>query len=202
VAKVFIDISVSLDGFAAGPVVSADHPMGIGGRVLHAWSSGGDVAEPQTAPDQDAAQAMFANTGAFVLGRRTFDVGEPLWGEDGAFERPCFVVTGRRGLPLVKGPTTFTFVTSGVAAAIVAARTAAGDKDVCIMGGPAIARQALAAGLVDELRLHVVPALLGNGARLFDADKPQGRFQALGVSQTPLATHLHYRVSMATPAGQ
>jgi dihydrofolate reductase len=169
--------------------------MGIGGRALHAWSAGSDGAELQTDPDHDAAQAMFADTNSFVLGRRTFDLGEPLWGDDGAFGRPCFVVTSRARRPLVKGSTTFNFVLSGVAAAIAAAKTAAGVKDVCVMGGPTVARQALAAGLVDELRLHIVPVVLGSGARLFDATKPPGSFQSLGVTQTALATHLHYRVS-------
>jgi dihydrofolate reductase len=111
---------------------------------------------------------MMDGTGAFVLGRTTFDVGIGTWGADGAFGTECFVVTSRPREVVKRGPTSFTFVTDGVPAAIARAQAAAGSRSVLIMGGPSTARQALAAGLVDELRLHVRPVLLGSGARLLD----------------------------------
>ncbi len=161
--NVFIEQSITLDGFSAGPDVSLEQPLGVGGEVVHAWM------ESDAAADRAALDAMFANTGAFVVGRRMFDVGLAHWGDDGAFGRPVFVVTHRPEPALVKGPTTFTFV-AGVEPALAAARDAAGERDVCVVGGAETARQAIAAGLVDELRIHVVPHLLGAGARLFEGE--------------------------------
>jgi dihydrofolate reductase len=200
--KVFIDITISLDGFAAGPDVSAENPMGIGGQKLHAWLVEGEGAEARTEQDHAAAQAMFANTGAFVLGRRTFEVGEPHWGEDGAFGKPCFVVTSRDRSPLIKGPTSFSFISIGIAAAVAAARLSAGNRDVCIMGGPTVARQALTMGLVNELRLHLAPVVLSSGTRLFDDAGPLCRFDSLGATQTDLATHLQYRIPATGSQGR
>lgn len=188
---VFMDLSLSLDGFAAGPDTSHDHPLGVGGEALHAWLMSPDG---RTDDDRRAAEAMFEGTGAFVIGRRTFDVGEPLWGADGAFGAPCFVVTTRPEPPRIKGPTTFNFVTGGIAAAIAQARAAAGGGAVCVMGGATTVRQGLEAGLIEEARLHLAPVMLGAGVRLFDGALP-GTFQAAGVVQTPLATHLRYRIA-------
>ncbi|WP_130342735.1 dihydrofolate reductase family protein [Herbihabitans rhizosphaerae] len=181
-----LEFSVSIDGFATGPDVDMDTPMGVEGERLHAWMD--------EAADAPFARRPLDRAGAFLLGRRMFDLGERPWGEDGTFRRPCFVVTGRPKEMLVKGPTTFTFVTDGFTRAVELAREAAGERDLVIMGGPAIAQQALAAGIVDEIRLHLVPLLLGAGTRLFE---PAGRalvgLELTECVHTPAAVHLTYR---------
>jgi dihydrofolate reductase len=186
--KIFVDMTPSLDGFVAAPGVSVEHPLGEDGMVLHEWLAG-------DATDKAVADEFFAGTGAFVIGRRTFDLGEAPWGEDGTFRKPSFVVTHEPRPPLVKGPTTFTFVTEGVEEAVRQAQEAAGGGNVCVMGGASIAQQALAAGLVDELRIHVRPVLLGAGTRLFEhhGDDQVG-LQTTRVRSTALATHMIYDV--------
>jgi dihydrofolate reductase len=191
---VFFEITMSLDGFIAGPDVDIEEPMGKRGEVLHEWLFGDGTHAP-TEGDRQVADEMFALTGAFVLGRRTFDVGEKPWGSDGAFGTPCFVVTHRARDVLVKGPTTFTFVTGGIESALRQAQAAAGDKDVCVMGGAAVARQFLAAGLLDELRIDLAPVLLGAGTRLFaDSVATQIRLESTRLIESPFATHLRFRV--------
>jgi dihydrofolate reductase len=178
--RIVLDLSVSLDGYAAGPNVGVAEPMGEGGERLHDWH--------RADGERDAAGVMFARAGAVVLGRRTFDLGIELWGDDGTFGMPSFVVTHRARAPLQKGPTRFEFVTDGVAAAIERARAAAGAKDVWLMGGADIARQALHAGLVDELRVHLVPVLLGAGSRPFDG---AGALRLSGIDAVESAPVLH-----------
>ncbi|MDQ4125327.1 MAG: dihydrofolate reductase, partial [Actinomycetota bacterium] len=126
--QVVIDISTSVDGYVAGSGVTVERPFGDAGHRLHQWL-GMEGVQPDAA-DRAAAEAMFANAGAFLLGRRMFDVGIGTWGDDGAFGLPTFVVTKRSRPNLVKGPTTFTFVTDGFAAALRQARVAAGEQDV------------------------------------------------------------------------
>jgi dihydrofolate reductase len=189
--KTFLEITISLDGFVAAHGVSLEHPLGVGGLRLHDWLLGSP-----TPADREVADAMFATTGAFVLGRRMFDVGEGPWGADGAFGMPCFVVTHRPRETLVKGPTTFTFVLDGLRSAVEQARAVAGDRDVCVAGGASIARQAIAEGLVHELRVHLAPVLLGGGTRLFEPDGAVPvELERTAVVETPLATHLTYRVA-------
>lgn len=171
-SSAYLDITVSLDGFAAGSEVSHQHPLGVGGEALHHWIFGGHPL------DVAARQAMFGAAGAVVLGRTMFDLGEPLWGETGAFGLPCFVVTHRPRATLVKGPTQFTFVAT-LAEAFAGARGAAGSKRIGVAGGPSIARQCFAAGLVQELNLHVAPVVLGGGEGPFPEGAP--------VALTPLA---------------
>jgi dihydrofolate reductase len=186
--KIFVDVTPSLDGFVAARGVSVEEPMGLGGGVLHEWLAG-------DATDQAVADEFFAGTGAFVIGRRTFDVGERPWGADGTFRRPSFVVTNTPRSPLVKGPTTFTFVTEGVEEAVRQAQEAADGANVCVMGGASIVQQALAAGLVDELRVHFRPVLLGAGTRLFEHHgEDQVGLHATRVRSTELATHVIYDV--------
>jgi dihydrofolate reductase len=214
---VFLEMTMTVDGFTAAPGVSHDHPLGIGGERVHEWlfvsGDSVDVADgplfagpgygtegaPDAAPDEidrNAAARMFETTGAFVLGRRTFDVGVGPWGDDEVFAgRPCFVVTSRTHQPVVRGGSRFEFVTGGVVEAVRRASAAASAASVCILGGADVARQALVADLVDEVRLHLVPVLLGEGVRLF----PEARIQRvelepLGVAQGARATHLQYRV--------
>ena len=145
----FAQITMSLDGFTTGPNDGPDHPLGEGGLPLHRWIL--DAAK--TPVDTQVAGEMMADAGAFLIGRRMADIGIPLWGADGAFGTPCFIVTHRPAPTLVKGPTTFTYRTDGLAAALAAARVAAEGRQVGLAGGADLVRQALERGLLDELRL-------------------------------------------------
>jgi dihydrofolate reductase len=187
--KVIAEISMSVDGVVAGPDTSTEHRLGRDGDLLHEWLF------DSTDADAAVGAALFEGTGAFVLGRSMFDMGLDPWGEDGTFKKPCFVVTHRPAEPLVKGPTTFTFVTDGPESALRQAKSAAGDENVVVMGGGTTMRQFLRAGLVDELRLHVVPLLFGSGVRLFDAETGEHvKLERTAVHETPNATHLTFRV--------
>lgn len=190
--RVIIDMSPSLDGFIAGAGVFTERPFGKAGLRLHRWL-GLDGGRPEDA-DRQAAARMFETTGAIVLGRCMFDVGIAAWGEDGAFERPCFVVTHHPRESLVRGRTTFHFTDASIPAVIARARQVAGGREVLIPGGAHLARQCLASGLVDEVRLHVVPVLLGDGVRLFDDAPPGMEFELLDASTSRNATHLVYAI--------
>lgn len=187
-ARVVLDVSVSLDGYTTGPDVGPQQPMGENGTWLHDWING-------DAADREVAAEMYAVAGAAITGRRTFEIGIGLWGEDGAFRMPVFVLTHRAQPPLVRGPTTFHFVTEGVFRCMERARAAAGDKEVWLMGAATTARQFLEAGLVDEVHMHQVAVLLGGGTRLFDGSGmgPERLEQTRSI-QTRLANHLYYRV--------
>ena len=192
-SRVVLDISPSLDGYVAGHGrIAPETPFGEAGHRLHRWI-GFEDGTPD-AVDDAAARRMFADAGAVVLGRRMFDVGIDHWGEDGAFGLPCFVVTNRAREPLRRGPTRFEFVGAHVAEAIALARAAAGGREVIVVGGADIARQCLQAGLVDELRLHVVPVLLGRGVRLFEAPLPALELELLASEASVNAMHQTYRV--------
>ena len=185
-SKLRFTISMSLDGFVAGPSQSVDNPLGIGGERLHEWvvplevwramhgMEGGEVNESTSVVEES-----LANIGATVMGRNMFG-GHPgpwddenpwngWWGDNPPFHHPVFVLTHHAREPLeLEGGTTFTFVTDGIEAALERARQAAEGKDVSLAGGDA-AQQYLAAGLVDQMEIHLVPTLLGSGERLFDA---------------------------------
>jgi len=205
---VFLEMTMTVDGFTAGPGVSLEHPLGIGGEEVHEWTRGasgpaevglGPEGAADAAPDEvdlSVIARRFDTTGAFVIGRRTFDVGEPPWGGDESFgHRPVFVVTSRPGEPVERDGSRFEFVTGGVSEALERAMAAAHAASVCILGGADVARQSLTAGLVDEVRLHLVPVLLGGGSRLFpDASGQRVYLEPLGAEQGALATHLRYRV--------
>ena len=194
--RVTADLGISLDGFAAGPDQSHENPLGAGGEhLLDDWMFG--AAEENGAE----VEAILARS-AFVMGRNMFgppeggawdDAWRGWWGEDPPYHAPVFVLTHheRDDLPM-DGGTTFHFVTDGIEAALDRAREAAGDGEVGIMGGATTVRQYLAAGLVDELRLHVVPLVLGSGERLFD-DLGGLKLEPIAVRHTPLVTHLTYR---------
>jgi dihydrofolate reductase len=210
-SRLKFDISVSLDGYAAGPNQSVDNPLGEGGEQLHEWvvklevwrrmhgREGGEV----TASTPLFEESM-GNSGAVIMGRNMFGGGpgpwgeEPWngwWGEEPPFGVPVFVLTHHEREPLTLGQTTFTFVSEGIESALEQARAAAGGKDVSIGGGANAIQQYLAAGLVDEMQLNVVPILLGGGARLFDGGAGAGRdLEPLLVVDTPDVTHLRYRV--------
>lgn len=179
-------IAMSIDGFVAGPAQSVDNPLGLGGMRLHKWAfelaawrtlqglPGGTVNESTRVVEE-----LFDNVGATVMGRNMFgghpgpwDPGRPWngwWGSNPPYHHPVFVLTHFAREPLVlEGNTTFTFVTDGIEPALEQARRAAGGKDVSLGGGASAARQYLAAGLVDEMEISLVPILLGSGERLFD----------------------------------
>lgn len=179
--RVTCNMSISLDGFVAGPGQSLETPLGEGGECLHEWmfATGtwrGDADAPRTV-DDDEMERIVAGNGAFIMGRNMFG---PIrgqwtgdwrgwWGEEPPFKHPVFVIThhGRERLEFDNG-TSFTFVTDGIESALEQARSAAGGRDVALGGGADVANQYLAAGLIDEMELHVVPILLGGGERLFE----------------------------------
>ena len=205
----FLNITMSLDGFVAGPNQTLEEPLGEGGEQLHEWvvsleswrelhgREGGE-----TNPDNELVRQLHDRTGAFVMGRRMFSGGEGpweddpnangWWGEDPPFNGPVFVVTHHAREPLALGTTTFTFV-DGIEEAIQQARDAAGERDVQISGGASVSQQALDAGLLDELEIHVAPMLLGGGVRLFDHIERRPIELTRSVA-SPDVTHLTYTV--------
>ncbi len=210
-AKLRFQISMSLDGFVAGPNQSEKDPLGEGGTQLHEWviklaawrkphgREGGEVNASTAVIDE-----ALANVGATIMGRNMFGGGPGPWGEDPwdgwwgnepPFHTPVFVLTHHEREPLQKeGGTTFTFVTDGIESALEQAKEAAGGKDVSLGGGADIAQQYLSAGLIDELQLNVVPVLLGEGARLFDNGAGAGLgLEQVQVIEAPDVTHLKYR---------
>jgi len=204
--KVVLDMSMSLDGIGAGPNPSEEDRMGAGGERLHEWFPFYDPEQESTAGVPAAGEAdarmvreLFAATGAVVLGKRTFDLGLEPWGGT-PFPVPCFVLTREARDDLVTATGTFTFVTDGIESAVHRARAAAGDKDVLVMGGPTIAQEALRAGLLDEIRLHMVPVLFGAGTRLFDdLGTKHIELEPTEVVASPAATHLRFRVVTREP---
>lgn len=196
------DISVSLDGFIAGPGDGIDNPLGDGGERLHEWGVGlatfrerHGMAGGETNQDDEILEESVRDTGAVVLGRRMFDHAKG-WGDDPPFHVPVFVLTHEVREDLAKeGGTTFTFVNDGVESALAQARTAAGDKNVAVGGGANTIQQFLGAGLLDELQVHVVAVLLGGGVRLFDGLGTEPvELKTTRVVESPGVTHLKYRV--------
>jgi dihydrofolate reductase len=210
--KVTAEISVSLDGFVAGPTPTLEQPLGVGGDQLHEWvthtrtfkqmhgQEGGDV----DSDDELFAEAVRAQ-GAVVMGRRMFSGGEGpweddpndqgWWGDEPPFHKPVFVLTSHAREPLVLSETTFTFVTDGIESAIQQAGAAAGDKNVAVAGGANVIQQAIRGGLLEELTLHVVPVLLGGGVRLLEDLQPT-RLERTRLADSPTGiTHLGFRVS-------
>jgi dihydrofolate reductase len=211
--NVRVHISISADGYVAGPNQSLENPLGEGGEGLHEWvvalrawrephgMEGGEV----NASSAVVAESL-ANVGAEIMGRGKFGGGpgpwgeEPWqgwWGQEPPFHMPVFVLTHHPREPLTLADTTFTFVTDGIEAALERAREAAAGKDVTIGGGAAAINQYLAAGLVDELELNVVPLLLGDGARLFEGVGTTVQLEQVRAVDAPGVTHLKYRVSTA-----
>jgi dihydrofolate reductase len=211
VSRLRLRISISLDGFVAGPRQSVDNPLGIGGMRLHEWVfplavwrephglPGGEVNESSRVVEES-----LANIGATIMGRNMFgghpgpwDAGKPWngwWGANPPFHHPVFVLTHHAREPLaLEGGTTFTFVTGGIKPALEQARRAARGKDVALAGGANAAQQYLAAGLVDEMELHLAPTLLGSGERLFE--KVGDELHGLKLARTVAAadvTHLKF----------
>jgi dihydrofolate reductase len=211
VSKLRFKISMSLDGFVAGPIQSVENPLGIGGMRLHEWAfalaafreehklEGGEVNESTAVIEES-----LANIGATVMGRNMFgghpglwDAKKPWngwWGDNPPFHHPVFVLTRYEREPLeLEGGTTFTFVTNGIEAALEQARRAAGGKDVSLAGGANAAQQYLTADLVDEMEISLVPTLLGSGERLFDGvgDDLHG-LRLVRTVAAPNVTHLKF----------
>lgn len=189
--KVISQVSMSLDGFIAGPNVAAGNGMGDGGERLHDW-----MFDAKTDADAAIVKENFASTGAVVLGKGMFDVGFEPWGDPPPFRMPVFVVTHQRRDPLpMQGGTTYTFVNQGIEAALELARAAAGDRNVGVWGGANLIGQYLESGLLDELQLHVVPILLGGGVRLFEGlDPARVALRRTRTLDTPGATHFWFDV--------
>jgi dihydrofolate reductase len=205
-------ISMSLDGFVAGPGQSEQNPLGAGGMQLHEWAfaleawrkphgqEGGEV-NASTAVVEESLE----NIGATVMGRNMFGGHGPWgdspwdgwWGDDPPFGHPVFIVTHHAREPVAKrGGTTFTFVTDGIESALEQARAAAGARDVAPGGGAEVAQQYLSAGLVDEMQIHLVPVLLGDGSRLLENLVPADvKLECSRVIDAPGVTHLTYRVT-------
>lgn len=197
-SKVVADISMSLDGYVTARGADREHGLGVGGEGIHAWV----LEEPRSAVDEAVLARGFETTGAVVMGRRLFDMvdGPNGWSDevgyghdqDQAVAPLCFVVTHE--VPArVRLADRFRFVTEGVAAAVAQAKVAAGGEDVVVMGGANVVDQSLAAGLVDELRVHLSPLVLGGGTRLFDLAGPL-RLVQREVVESPRAVHLTYDV--------
>ena len=210
--KLILDISMSLDGFVAGPDPSLDDPLGKGGEGLHEWvvatadwreSHGKSGGEKNV--DSDVIAEQIERIGATIMGRKMFSGGEGpwdddprssgWWGDEPPFRHPVFVLTSHEREPLELGATTFTFVTDGIESALEQARAAAGEKDVGIGGGGDVAQQYLRAGLVDEMQIHVAPVFLSGGVRLFEGVGPDLKLEITRVIESPAATHVQYRVS-------
>jgi dihydrofolate reductase len=181
--------SMSLDGFVAGPDVSVDIPMGRGGERLHDW-----IFKSSSEIDAAKARENSQRVGATIVGRRTYDVGIGPW-EDTPYPAPSFVLTHEERAPLAMKSGVFTFVTDGIESALTQARAAAGEKDIVVMGANA-AWQYIAAGLIDELDIQLVPVLLGSGTRLFDRIGDEAiELEQLDAAQTPSVTHLRYGIT-------
>jgi len=210
--KVKFDVSVSLDGYSAGPNPRFEEPLGDGGERLHEWmletagfkEAHGGGEGGATGPDDDIVREAFENTGAYLMGRQMFGGGEGdwdeswkgWWGDDPPFHAPVFVLTHHPREPLpMDGGTTFHFVTEGMQSALEQARAAAGDKDVQIAGGANVVQQYLKAGAVDEFQVHVAPVCLGGGVALFESlGNDEVKLEVVRVVESPLVTHLKYRV--------
>jgi dihydrofolate reductase len=192
--KVIADQSMSLDGFSTGPNLGVGNGMGDGGDRLHEWMGWEDGGPAATAGvgDELTPFDLLQRSGAVVVGRRMFDVGEEPWGDDPPFHQPVFVVTHRPRAPIVKGGgTTYTFVTGGIVGVLARAKEAAGGKDVAVLGGADVIRQLAEAGLLDELRLHVAHVLLGDGTRLFGGIDPKRvTLERIRVVDAAGVTHL------------
>jgi dihydrofolate reductase len=209
--QVRFGLTMSLDGFVAGPEQSLETPLGIGGEELHEWAFRVDAwlrahgrAGGETNPSSEVVAESIANVGAYLMGRNMFGGGPGPWGEewrgwwgdDPPFHTPVFVLTHHPREPLaMDGGTTFHFVTDGLESALAQAKDAAGEQDVVIAGGASIVQQCLAAGYVDEINVSVAPRFLGSGERLFDnLGDPLPKLEQGRVVASSDVTHLRYRV--------
>jgi dihydrofolate reductase len=208
-SSVTCQISISLDGFVAGPNQSLENPIGEGGMRLHEWAFVTDSWRAQQGlqggehnADAEVIEELFQGIGAYIMGRKMFGGGHGpwdetwrgWWGENPPFHAPVFVLSHHARAPLsMQGGTMFTYVTDGIESALEQARAAAGEKDVAVAGGASAVRQYLAAGMLDELYLHIVPIILGAGERLLE-DVGDPALEPVGVIASPAVTHIRYRI--------
>jgi dihydrofolate reductase len=188
-ALVICDMSISLDGYVTGPNDSRENPFGDGAGMLHDW-----MFDAATEQDRALLQEIIDGFGAIVMGRKSFDKneGDGGWGDNGPIgDTPCFVVTHNK--PDASYPSVFTFVTDGVVSAIEQAKHVAGEKAVGLHGAT-VMQQALPLGLVDEIRVHVIPVLVGGGTPLFDKLDSAITLERTQALATPAATHIGFRV--------
>jgi len=211
-SKLRLNISMSLDGFVAGPDQSEENPLGIGGEGLHdwvvklkAWREAHGYEGGEVNASTPISERHFENVGATVMGRNMFGGGPGPWGDDPwmgwwgdepPFHHPVYVITHHAREPVeMQGGTSFHFVTDGIESALEQAKEAAGGKDVSLGGGASVAQQYLAAGLLDEMLISVVPVLLGGGARLFDNVGADVKLEQVSAVEAPGVTHVTYRSS-------
>ncbi len=210
--KVIADISMSLDGYIAGPSPTSEEPLGHGGEHLHDWvvkleswrkhhgMTGGEIGQ-----DNDVVQESTANIGAYIMGRKMFSGGSGSWENDGnadgwwgdtpPFHAPVFILTKHARETVNKeGGTTFTFVTDGIESAFKQAKEAAGDKDIQVSGGADVIQQFIAAGFVDELQIHIAHIILGGGRRLLE-NLGDAKFEKIRVIDSPDVTHLKFHIT-------
>jgi dihydrofolate reductase len=210
--KLKLDISVSADGYVAGPDPSMDDPLGKGGEQLHewvvklaAWRDPHGLEGGERTRDDEIVREHVSSIGATIMGRKMYSGGsgpwedDPnaggWWGDEPPFGHSIYVLTHHAREPVDKGDGVFyNFVTEGIEAALERAREQAGDKDIAIGGGADVAQQYLNADLVDEVQLHVVPVLLGSGTRLLDNLDPSRSVKLDRVVDSPDVTHIRYRV--------
>jgi dihydrofolate reductase len=206
-SKVVIDMTMSLDGFVAGPGDGKENPLGLhdGPRIFDWYTSGTEAVDdnpemlrPEAGANREVVDEMFAESGAYIFGRRTYDITNGWGGRHPVNGVPVFVLTHTPppASEVPRGPSNLTFVTDGIASAIAKARTVAGGKDIKL-GGASPGKLALEAGLCDEILVHLAPWLLGGGVRLFDALPAGVQLEKLSVRDGPHATHLRYRVIRA-----
>ncbi|HWM08755.1 MAG TPA: dihydrofolate reductase family protein [Solirubrobacteraceae bacterium] len=195
-SKLVNDVSISLDGYSTGLNQSLENPFGEGvGERLHEWYT-------QEAEANAKVIERMIDAGAFIMGRNMFSPGRGAWdldwkgwwGDNPPYHGPVFILTHHEREPVeMEGGTTYHFVTDGIEAALGRAREAAGDRNISIAGGAQTVRQYLAAGLLDELRIHIVPVILGAGERLLD-DVGDVKLEQVESSATNLVTHITYKV--------
>lgn len=208
-SKVFASISMSLDGFIAGPKPSLKDPLGLGGMRLHEWviklrswrephgRKGG-----QGGRESDEFAKTITRTGAVIMGRKMFSNGtgpwekdknaDGWWGDNPPFHVPVFILTSHPRKAIVKeGGTTFTFVTEGPEQALALAKKAAGSKDISVAGGAMVIQEYIKLGELDELEIHIAPILLGGGTKLLDKLDPQ-TVKKISVNDSKEVTHLKY----------
>jgi dihydrofolate reductase len=210
--RLTLDISMSLDGFIAGPNRTSEQPLGEGGERLHDWILGlaswrerHGMSGGEKNADDEVVRETLDTAGAVLMGRRMFSGGEgqweddPVadgwWGDDPPFRVPVFILTHHPRETVAKqGGTSFIFVTDGLESALAQAREAAGDKDVSVAGGASLVQQCIAAGFLDEMQVHFAPVFLGEGVRLFDHLGAGSRgLEIERAIHSPAVTHVKYR---------
>lgn len=192
--KTILDITMSLDGFTAGPAISKENPLGINGVLLHKW-----IFEDKTETDADFFSEFLSSVGSVIVGNRTYVTAiEEAWGARSPFDAPAFVLCHKVPEFIVDG---FSFIHDGIESALTKAKAVAGDKNVWVMGGANIIQQYLCAGLADELQLHIAPVLLGAGTLLFNAcnENPVELIKTKLIDSKSV-THIFYKLKPTAAA--